>query len=301
MKFDGVVSFHHNAHTCGVARFNRYLADHLGVPMVRISRSLGERFHHLLVSIKASEMSRESLGDLSAGLSGEFALILHDYSDTPEEQELVRRATSVMALNQEMAVALREIRTGVIVGFSPGAAPSFQPRPEIDLRLITFGMAHKIQPIGYQIVGGLLESDPRSFVLEISSALHEGTDFDDEFFTVGKEISNSFGGNVEFLGFLADMEVSRRLANSDAMLAFFPRGARENNNSVASAMRHGLPVVTNLDEWSPDWMVHGETVFNVHQLEEFPDVNTLRRVGIAAQMRTEGLDYENLLGRFGPG
>ena len=53
------------------------------------------------------------------------------------------------------------------------------------------------------------------------------------------EISAVFGGNVSFLGFLADGEVSRRIVAADALIAFFPHGARENNTTVLSAMAQG--------------------------------------------------------------
>lgn len=298
MKFDCVVSHHHNIHTCGVARFNRYLADHLGIPMVKISSSVGGSFVHPLVSIKATEMSPSSLQTLVEALSGTFTLILHDYTATDAENALIQHATAVMALNAQMASDMSGLRNDIVVGFSPGARPLADLRPKSYMRLITFGMAHKIQSVGYQKVGRLLSGDDRDYVLEISSALHEGTDFDDDFFNVGREISNCFGGKVDFLGFLADAEVSRRLVQADAMLAFFPKGVRENNNSVASAMAHGLPVITNLDDWSPNWMVHGKTVFDVNLLERFPTSEELKAVGQAGKVMTSSLDYSSLLARF---
>ena len=298
MRFDCVVSHHHNIHTCGVARFNRYLADHLGIPMARISESIAQIYQHPLVSIKTNEMSPDSLDTLRRALTGDFTLILHDYSGIDAEHDLVGRASSVMALNGQMASKMSHLRSDIIVGFSPGARPTDEIRHQSQMRLITFGMAHKIQSAGYRRVGDLLKRDERDFILEISSALHEGTDFDDEFFSVGREISSCFGGKVDFLGFLADAEVSRRLLNAHAMLAFFPEGARENNNSVASAMAHGLPVVTNLDRWSPKWMVHGTTVFDINRLEVFPSDDDLKSVGLAAREATRELDYVSLLQCF---
>lgn len=295
MSFDGVVSYHLNAHTCGVARFNRNLADHLGIAMAPITESLTDRFRHPLVSIKVSEMSKDAVATLMAALPATFTLILHDYSGSPEEDLLVARAAEVVAVNRKMGDRLRQVRSDVLVGFAPGPRPPLRNSRSPELKLITFGMAHKIQALGYRRIGGLLRADGREFLLEISSALHEGTEFDDQFFGVGEEISTHFGGHVEFLGFLADAEVSRRLLEADAMLAFFPEGARENNTSVAGAMNHGLAVITNLDEWSPDWMVHGRTVFDVDQLEEFPSRESLERVGRAGAEAVARFNYASLV------
>lgn len=295
MSFDCVVSYHHNVHTCGVARFNKSLAMELGVPMVQISSSLGRQFTHPIVSVKSEEMSPSSFSTLLNSLPARYVLVLHGYSGTKMEDELVRNATQVMTLNAQMAAQLANLRNDIVIGFAPGTRPSANKRQNELMRLITFGMAHKIQATGYRIVGELLKTDSRDYVLEISSALHEGTSFDDEFFSVGSEISGCFGGKVDFLGFLADSEVSRRMIQADAMLAFFPEGARENNTSIASAMSHGLPVITNLDSWSPRWMIHGETVFDVNQLEEFPVSDQLRAVGTAGKEVVDLLDYSALI------
>jgi glycosyltransferase involved in cell wall biosynthesis len=199
-----------------------------------------------------------------------------------------------MALNSQLAHAIRPIRSDVLSGFAVASHVRESPPKQVDLRLITFGMAHKIQSKGYQRVGELLGADEREFVLEISSALHEGTAFDDSFFTVGDEISRCFGGNVEFLGFLADNEVARRLDRADAMLAFFPSGVRENNTSVIGAMSIGLPVITNLDRWSPSWARHGESVFDVNQLDRFPTNRELRQVGERGQQSILHLTFSRL-------
>jgi glycosyltransferase involved in cell wall biosynthesis len=173
---------------------------------------------------------------------------------------------------------LIDIRPDAIATFAPGA-PVIQQQTGFDLTLITFGMAHKIRFERYKKLGELLSKDSRRVQLEISTALHEGTTFSEEFFSINTEISGVFGGNVSFLGFLADAEVSRRILNADALIAFFPHGARENNTTVLSAMAHGCAVITNLDARSPSWMQHGESVFDIGELEVFPSGEELQRVG----------------------
>ena len=295
-KFDCLVSYHHNIYTCGVARFNRYFADHLKVPMVSADQVKANGFCSALVSVKRSEMLDSDLSEFLSNLRGlsEYSIILHDFSNSEFEIEILKNAARVMVLNDELAEEVQRIRDDVTVGFTV-ASYSYQPSTSLpDLRLITFGMAHKIQAKGYSRIGELLNQDRRSYVLEISSALHEGTEFNDSFFMVGREIADCFNGNVEFLGFLADVEVSRRIAQSSAMLAFFPKGARENNNSVMSAMNLGVPVITNLDGRSPKWLKHNDSVFDVSQLQSFPSAADLRRVGERGRDVVEHLTYDLL-------
>jgi hypothetical protein len=88
--------------------------------------------------------------------------------------------------------------------------------------------------------------------------------------------------------------VSRRLREVDALVAFFPRGVRENNTTVLSAMTHGCPVITNLDAHSPQWMVHGSTLFDVSCMPSFPEKSDLRAVGNAGMRAAERLNFEHL-------
>lgn len=295
--YDGVLTYHRNIHTCGVARFNHYLARHLGVPLFDYQAALTRDLKMPLISIKFSEIQRDDYVMIEEFLHeiADFSVIFHDYTESSIAISLMRRAIHVMGLNSEVCSLMRHHRPDVAVGFTVASYGLPEQLETPDLILITFGMAHKIQATGYARVAELLEADSRSHVLEISSALHEGTVFDDTFFEVGAEISKCFRGRVRFLGFLADGEVSLRISRSSAMLAFFPRGARENNNSVMSAMRLGVPVITNLDQVSPDWLRHRETIFDINQLTGFPDVHELQKVGLAGRLATEHLTYENLV------
>jgi glycosyltransferase involved in cell wall biosynthesis len=301
-QFDRVVSYHHNIHTCGVARFNRGIADHLSIKMGFIDAVSDEICSHPLVSIKKTEISLAAITKLHAQLLDRklpYSIIFHDYLNSELEQDLLKNALYVMALNREMKEKLDQVREDVILGFAPGSQPYAGLEADTELRLITFGMAHKINPSGYESVGQLLRAGSQTYRLEISSALHEGTQFDDDFFSMGEEISNYFGGNVDFLGFLADAEVSRRISRAHAMLAFFPQGARENNTSVLTALSHGISVITNLDRFSPEWMQHGKTVFEVSKLEVFPPIDELARIGRNAKQAVNEMTYETLVSRFG--
>jgi glycosyltransferase involved in cell wall biosynthesis len=165
---------------------------------------------------------------------------------------------------------------------------------QVDCTLLTFGMAHKIRVAGYRKLGEILHGDSRTFRIEISTALHEGTTFSEDFFTVGKEIREVFDGNVSFLGFLADEEVSNRMRAADALVAFFPHGVRENNTTVLSAMSHGCAVITNIDKYSPSWMIHGSSIFDIDKMTKFPSSGELEEVGKNANQAVAPYSFSQL-------
>lgn len=297
MKHAVVVSFHTNPYTCGVARFNHSLANAMGVKIESLQGYLRNRdAGHVMLSIKLEEIAPETLNEMSSLMSKDthtFDLLLHGTDGSPLEAKLCKDARRVFAASSEIAEAIRSVRPDVVAVFAPGA-PVLPRQVPVDCTLLTFGMAHKIRSDGYRRLAKLLEGDQRSFRLEISTALHEGGTFDENFFMVGSEISEAFAGNVRFLGFLADAEVSERLRQVDAIVAFFPRGARENNTTVLSAMTHGCPVITNLDAGSPPWMIHGVTVFDIARLDCFPDKAALRNVGDVGMRAASEFSFDRL-------
>jgi len=276
-----IASFHINPLTCGVARFNTSLAAELGVKVVTLAIAKEFSENKILLSIKLQEideMGKEVLTSMLANNKFRFDVFLHASDFSPLEDQILQKAEKVFAASSEIGVELSNRRADVISLFAPGAAVSSSSE-NTEINLLTFGMAHKISVAGYHLLGHLLTLSARSFRLEVSSALHEGTSFDENFFLVSSEISQAFGGRVRFLGFLADEEVSRRLLTTSALVAFFPRGVRENNTTVLSAMAHGCAVISNLDSSSPSWMEHGQTIFDINQLKSFPDESLIRRVG----------------------
>lgn len=281
---DLVVSFHVNPYTCGVARFNKSLADELRVPLVGLAQYVNAPSPGALLSIKLVEIDTSLLGLLAAKTPSlpPFDMFWHDLDGSSLEIELLTRARRNFVGNSEMSAALHSRGFVATPAFAPGA-PAVPDDDEVDLTLLTFGMAHKVRADRYRQLGALLARDSRTARLEISTALHEGTTFSEEFFSVNSDISEVFDGRVSFLGFLADDEVSRRMRRAHAMVAFFPSGVRENNTTVLSAMSHGCAVITNLDRFSPSWMAHGETVFDISQLDDFPSNDELKTVGDRAR------------------
>lgn len=289
-----VVSFHLNPYTCGVARFNVALAGALGVPVDGFE-SLTSSTGHPLLSIKTSEVDPAGLASLHrlAESGRPFDVLLHGWTATPLEETLVRRASRAFGASVEIATGIRSVRGDVVAAFAPGA-PVVDAQPAADVRLMTFGMAHKIDAARYATLGRLIRNDGRSFRLEVSTAIHEGSAFDESMFAVSGDVAAAFGGDVAFLGFLADGEISRRLRQCDALVAFFPSGVRENNTTVMSAMAHGCPVITNVDDRSPTFMRHDETIFDVQRLVQFPSAEELLRVGAAARAAVAPMDFAAL-------
>ena len=294
--YASVVSFHTNPYTCGVARFNQALAKSLQVPIESVLQFEASQENVSLLSLKFDEipeaMSERLLENLDQQLAA-FDLFLHGINQSAIESKYIAKARRVIVASREYADLIQEQRSDVIALFAPGAGVSGL-RSTFDITLLTFGMAHKIRSDGYRKLGAMLKTDSRTFQLEISTALHDGTSFSEDFFSVGSEIGEVFEGNVSFLGFLADDEVSRRLTNADALVAFFPSGVRENNTTVLSAMAHGCAVITNLDEYSPPWMKHGESVFDVNQLASFPSNEELLVVRSGAKNAVSPYTFEQL-------
>jgi hypothetical protein len=279
-----------------VARFNQALARSMQVPIESIAQFVASRQKVSLLSLKFDEIpvevSERLLDDINQE-SAVFDLFLHGINQSAIETKFITKASRVIVASREYAELISEQRKDVIALFAPGAGMSGL-RSTFDITLLTFGMAHKIRSEGYRQLGAILKPDSRTFQLEISTALHDGTSFSEDFFSVGSEIGEVFDGNVSFLGFLADDEVSRRMTNADALVAFFPSGVRENNTTVLSAMAHGCAVITNLDEYSPPWMKHGESVFDVNQLANFPSSADLSAVRLGARKAVSPYNFEQL-------
>ena len=294
--YASVVSFHTNPYTCGVARFNQALAKSLQVPIESVLQFEASKETVSLLSFKFDEipvaMSEQLLENLDHQ-SAAFDLFLHGINQSAIESKYIAKARRVIVASREYADLIQSQRSDVITLFAPGAGVSGL-RSTFDITLLTFGMAHKIRSDGYRKLGAMLKTESRTFQLEISTALHDGTSFSEDFFSVGSEIGEVFEGNVSFLGFLADDEVSRRMTEADALVAFFPSGVRENNTTVLSAMAHGCAVITNLDEYSPPWMKHGESVFDVNQLVSFPSSAELLAVRTGAKKAVIPYTFEEL-------
>jgi hypothetical protein len=81
--------------------------------------------------------------------------------------------------------------------------------------------------------------------------------------------------------------------------AFFPRGVRANNTSVAAAMELGAVVITNLDRYSPSDLVHMKNVIDLQQCEALPtDPLELERLRGVAAATVRRRDWDALVARL---
>jgi hypothetical protein len=301
---DCIAGYHLNPWTCGIAKFNAILAKHLAVPVVGIrAAELGE-YRRPLLSVKLSEFSDSDAADLdrwSNARRGSFELFLHAFDGTEVEKRLVVSAGRVYCGNSELFGQLRDSRPDILELFCPGTILNPQRIQRTELSVFTFGMAHKIRVPLYRRLYELLEATGRSYKMYVSTALHENTSFDGSFVVRFEELQSIFNGRVYFMGYLSDTAVFNHLIDCTLLAAFFEKGLRANNTTVNAAMESGCAVVTNLDEHSPDGLVHMQNVIDINLCERLPDDEQIRRIGLAARDIAHGrYGWDQLVAQLRP-
>jgi hypothetical protein len=244
---DAVLTHPHHPTLCGVVKFSTQLAERLGVPC---HRHLGAAADHPLYSVKGSE------GDLSwiPRPPRSYDVFAHDaYGFVPV---LAQSARTVYAANRVIAAALRATRPDVISAWCPS---TIQGNPTRGVyRVLTFGMAHKLQADRYLDLKATLDADyGEDYTVEVSTAVHEGSPWDATA-QVADQLRAIFGPRLRVLGYLSDDALARELAECDAVALFFEGGVRENNTTALAAFASGKRVFTNYDAASPR-SLHGYT------------------------------------------
>jgi hypothetical protein len=178
---------------------------------------------------------------------------------------------------------LTPLRPDTVELFCPGTLLNPQRFQRTELSVFTFGMAHKIRVPLYRRLHGLLEATGKSYSVYVSTALHENTSFDGSFVVRFEELQAIFNGQVYFMGYLSDTAVFNQLVDCTYLAAFFEKGLRANNTSVNAAMECGCAVITNLDEHSPDGLVHMKNVIDIHACDRLPDLEQAETIGRAAR------------------
>jgi hypothetical protein len=302
---DAVLSYHLSRLGCGVARFNRALAEQLGVPLLHVFDPAVTRLRRPLLSIKPEEIGRSDRLRLSRWLrdlpeDGSLRLFLHGYAGTPFERTLVRRAECVWTGNGEIAARLRPLRVDPVEVWCPSALPPALPDLDPEISVFSFGMAHKVRGAHYERLRALLEATGRSYALFLSTALHEGYGLEESFSATYDEIASIFGARVQFLGFLSDSALREQMKRATFVAAFFEDGVRANNTSVHAAMDCGAVVITNLDEGSPAGFAHDATVLDIARCDALPlEAETLDRIRCAAQETAARYGWDALLEKLG--
>jgi len=283
---DCIVGYHLNPWTCGIAKFNAILARELEVPVAGFVDYPKGKYRRPLLSVKFSEFTPEHEPLLERWIreqAGEYELFLHAVGDTDIERRLIASASRVYCGNRELIHDLKTLRPDSVELFCPGTIMTPHRIRGTELQIFTFGMAHKIRVEHYRKLQRLLEQTGRSYKVFVSTALHEGTNFDGSFVVRFEELQEVFGPHVYFMGYLSDTAVFNHLLGATFLAAFFEHGLRANNTTVNAALEYGCAVVTNLDRFSPIGYEHMQTVLDINQLETLPGPETLERIGRAAR------------------
>lgn len=294
---DAVVSHHMDPHRSGVSRFNELLAEHLGVAFVSIAEA-GDVATPLL-SFKVSELPTSARETLRACQSawGAHEVFLHELCGDELERQLVTSARRVLAGNDAIAAELGATRLWVETLWTPGLILDPGRIAPTEIRIFTFGMAHKIQTGTFRRLRDLLEGSGRSYAVHVSAANHETATLRDAQL-VFEEMHAIFPNRMYFKGNLSDLAIVDELDHATFYAAFFEDGVRANNTSVASAMERGAVVITNLDEHSPKELRHLDNVIDICQATELPsDPLVSRRLSVRAMETARARSWSALVDR----
>jgi len=283
---DCIAGYHLNAWTCGIAKFNTILARRLDLPVVKIGSPELSRYRRPLLSLKMSEFSAEDALALDTWIErheGEFDLFLHAFDDTALEKRMLRAAARVTCGNRELYEQLKPGRPDIVEAFCPGTLLNPQRFDDTELKVFTFGMAHKIRVPLYRKLRDLLDATGKTYSVFVSTALHENTSFDASFVVRFEELQAIFNGQIYFMGYLSDTAVFNHLVDCTFLAAFFEKGLRANNTTVNAAMEVGCAVITNLDEHSPKGLVHMKNVIDINRCERLPAPADAEKIGRGAR------------------
>ena len=126
-NYSCIVSFHTNPYTCGVARFNRALADEMAIPLLSIEEFVIEPIANALVSVKFDEMSPEATVLLGSDPTKARSWWLGEISRIANDKEVTVTELSITPADVAEIVALvnkgeltdklaRQVVEGVIAG-----------------------------------------------------------------------------------------------------------------------------------------------------------------------------------------
>jgi len=239
---DSVWTSDHHPSLCGTAKFSHQLAHRLGVPVN------DESAKHPLISVRASEIFGTG-GTSWKSLPTVHDLFLHDWwNNDGSIVPWVLEAKRVYAANEDIAKHIRSWRPDVVTLWAPSTIQGNPHRGTINV--LTFGMAHKIQPAKYEKLKTILDATGEDYTVSVSTAIHEGSPWD-ETALVADRLRGIFGTHLRVLGYLADDALARELRDCSAVAVFYDPAVRVNNTSFWAALDAGKPIVTNLDKHSP--------------------------------------------------
>jgi len=293
MKFKCIVTSHTNPTLSGVAKFNHILAQMLEVPCIGIEDLYQQNQGPLLLSVKFQEdiySDWHAIKDAIMHLTKNdivYDLFFHTFDHLDVEHELVSNARRIFCGNAEIKHKLQQTNKEIISAWCPALLRSKGVLGKSTLNILSFGMAHKIQVKYYKILRELLQKYNISYSLRVSTAFHEKASFGD-FNFISQQLTEIFGNDIRFMGFLSDDAVNYFLNKSNLFITFFDKAVRAGNTSVYAAMERGCAVLTNCDNYSPSWMKHGENILDINYIcKDDLNINQLSRIGYNGQQSVE--------------
>ncbi len=271
VRVKAVVTHHHDGFRSGVARFNELLAERLSVPLYGLADDGLEAWANSLLSFKAGEMSgaeRSALAERLSRADWHGEAYLHEYAGLDLERAILSRARRVHCGNLEIYEQVQSLNPECEIVWTPGLLVDRRDFEPVEVSVFSFGMAHKLRTDMFRRLRDLLDASRRSYAVYVSAANHETSSLEDAQ-AVFEELHEIFPG-LYFLGNLSDVAVHNQLRRSTFFAAFFPRGVRANNTTVAAAMETGTVVITNLDSHSPAEYVHMENLIDLERCKELP-------------------------------
>ena len=274
-NYQSVLTYHTNTFGCGVAKFNNILAKKINCDVKQIFSKINLKDKFLL-SLKISEFDNKDIYKLNRLINElrNFDIFFHDFSNLLVERKIIQKSSKIICGNKEIAEKILKLNKKYKAKIESLWSPStikVQQKIKKKINLLSFGMSHKVQITKFKKLKLLLDKRYKNnYCLKISLALHEYKSFDDEYIKPYNLIKKIFGKNLLFLGFASDEYLSQELRQCDYFVAFFEKGLRDNNSSVAAAVEHNCKIITNLDKNSPKFYFDNLNVINIDKVKKFP-------------------------------
>ena len=297
MKYRYIISYHTNTWGCGIARFNELLSGELDSEVLSFKEMCVRKpFEKILISISLKEFSekdRLELEDLFQNPQNElnFDLLLHSLDESNLEKMIISKSNRIFSLNEEITSKLQKLGTVSATLFTPSlftSKISKEDNQKNTLKLITFGMAHKIElDLIYKLIENVKESGMHPKIY-LSTAIHVGEQPLDNLTQTIQEIEQKLKIEINFLGFLSDSALAKSIQEADVLFRFFNPAVRANSTSIMAGMSLGVPTFTNTDEFSPKWLRHNYNYFDISKLNGSLTKELLTSVGKQGK-----IDYES--------
>lgn len=284
-EYSAILGLHAASEFCGVSRFNRILASKLGVPSSNLedARIHGEK--RVLISIKFSELDLNNKEnelvpkEIDFDLLPDFDVFIHDHPKSLEHWDMLSRARHIFCGNSQIHKIVNERFRNSSPMWSPPTLPQFIERNEEleTVNIISFGMAHKIDTNFHKQLIVWLDSNKVNYRMTVSASPHEGEDFFLSSKRIQERFEDLYGRNFIWAGYLGERLLIRELQQSDVFVGFYPGGVRENNSSAIAALSYGLNVITNFDNYSPDFFRNHDCAIDIENLQRYNHLSLNKR------------------------